>query len=364
MLLTIVFLLLFIFPVSDTLGASKTRSSRRTTVAFSLLGGWRTCGGLSTETSVTAAQLPVRWDVTPRSRIAGFGVRPQTKVLPTRVRHAALVLLSASTRGRDGSADGNSSIIDGSSGTRKRNVLSEGKIKISALGGKKNSTTAGTTARRSNASTTTNSNSASKGVGASEGAGVFSVRSLYGGELGPIEALIMGKIIIDEFVLRQAPEGKVVRTGLGGGSPQAALGARLWGARTGLVAPVGQGFAQEMLSPLEMAGVDTRGVSRLKGYVTPHTQIRYEAERMIWTPGEGWDRWVELGREILPIPENYKNASLLHVITEGTVASVHGYYLLQAFQCLPFNFGFSPPLRPTFLSHFVLPMCNNRGTYK
>jgi hypothetical protein len=350
-ILTIVFLLLFVFPVSDTLVASKTRSSR-TTIAFCpvVLGGWRTCGGLSTETSVTAAQLPVRWDVTQRSRIAGFGVRPQTKGLPdsTRVRHAALVLLSASTRGRDGSAEGNSSIIDGSSGARKRNVPSEGKIKISALGGKKNTTTAVTTARRSNASATTKSYSASKGVGSAESAGVFSVRSLYGGELGPIEALIMGKIIIDEFVLRKQPEAKVVRTGLGGGSPQAALGARLWGARTGLVAPVGQGFAQEMLSPLEMAGVDTRGVSRLKGYVTPHTQIRYEAERMIWTPGEGWDRWVELGREILPIPENYKNASLLHVITEGTVASMHGYYLLQAFQCLPFNFGFSPSLRPTY----------------
>jgi hypothetical protein len=341
MILTIVFLLLFVFPVSDTLGASKTRAILKTSFCpVVVLGGWRI-----TETSVKQ----VSWDV--KSRIAGFGGRPQSKGLPdsTRVRHAALVLLSASTRGRDGSAQGNSSIIDGSSGARKRNVPSkEGKIKISALGGKKNSTTAGTTARRSNASTATKSNSASKGVGSAESADVFSVRSLYGGELGPIEALIMGKIIIDEFVLRKQPEAKVVRTGLGGGSPQAALGARLWGARTGLVAPVGQGFAQEMLSPLEMAGVDTRGVSRLKGYVTPHTQIRYEAERMIWTPGEGWDRWVELGREILPIPENYKNASLLHVITEGTVASMHGYYLLQAFQCLPFNFGFSPSLRPTY----------------
>ena len=154
----------------------------------------------------------------------------------------------------------------------------------------------------------------------SASAGVFPTRlsrSLWGGELGAIEALVMGKIIIDEFVLRKQPEAKVVRTGLGGGSPQAALGARLWGARTGLVAPVGQGFAQEMLSPLEIAGVDTQGVSRLKGYVTPHTQIRYEAERMIWTPGEGWDRWMELGREVLPIPKSYANASLLHVITEG-----------------------------------------------
>jgi hypothetical protein len=69
---------------------------------------------------------------------------------------------------------------------------------------------------------------------------------------------------------------------------------------------------------------------------------------MIWTPGEGWDRWVELGREILPIPENYKNASLLHVITEGTVASMNSYCLLQAFQCLPLNFGVSPSLRPTY----------------
>jgi hypothetical protein len=158
------------------------------------------------------------------------------------------------------------------------------------------------------------------GTGCGSGAAsdsAFSTRSRWGGELGPIQALIMGKIIIDEFVLRRQPEAKVVRTGLGGGSPQAAVGARLWGGRVGLVAPVGQGFAQEMLSPLEIAGIDTQGVARLKGYVTPHTQIRYEAERMIWTPGEGWDRWTELGREILPIPERYQGAKLLHVITEG-----------------------------------------------
>ena len=145
----------------------------------------------------------------------------------------------------------------------------------------------------------------------------ISIQPLWGGEKGPIEAVILGKIIIDEFVLRRQPETKVIRTGLGGGSPQAAIGSRMWGARTGLVAPVGQNFAQETLSPLEMAGVDTRGVTRLKGYVTPHTQIRYEAERMIWTPGEGWDRWMELGREMLPIPADYKNASLCHIITEG-----------------------------------------------
>ena len=154
-------------------------------------------------------------------------------------------------------------------------------------------------------------------AGTASSDGAFLTQSKWGGELGPIEALVMGKIIIDEFVLRSQPEAKVVRTGLGGGSPQAAVGARLWGGRIGLVAPVGQGFAQEMLSPLEIAGIDTQGVSRLKGYVTPHTQIRYEAERMIWTPGEGWDRWTELGREVLPIPEGYQEAKLVHVITEG-----------------------------------------------
>lgn len=39
---------------------------------------------------------------------------------------------------------------------------------------------------------------------------------------------------------------------------QAALGARLWSERVGLVAPVGQDFVQEMLSELEMfSDIDT-----------------------------------------------------------------------------------------------------------
>jgi hypothetical protein len=38
---------------------------------------------------------------------------------------------------------------------------------------------------------------------------------------------------------------------------------------------------------------------------------------MIWTLAEGWDKWEQLNAEVLPLPDQYHNASLLHVITEG-----------------------------------------------
>ena len=225
---------------------------------------------------------------------------------------SALVLSAAAGGKARGAAGGNSSRVDGL--TRKKGTAARSRTGVSST--RKCSTNSSAPSGSSAAHAA--GRTASRPAGASNaGDSLTLTRSLWGGELGPIQALVIGKIIIDEFVLRRQPEGKVVRTGLGGGSPQAAIGARLWGSRTGLVAPVGQGFAQEILSPLEFAGVDTQGVSRLKGYVTPHTQIRYEAERMVWTPGEGWDRWMELGREMLPIPQGYQTADLLHIITEG-----------------------------------------------
>jgi len=137
-------------------------------------------------------------------------------------------------------------------------------------------------------------------------------------EFRPLSALIMGKIVIDEFVLRKQPDTEIVRAGLGGGSPQAALAAQLWSSKVGLMAPVGQKFSEELLHGMSLAGVDTAGVTRLAGYVTPRTQIRYEADRTVWTPGEGWDRWEELKHEMLPMPEHFEGAPLVHMITEGS----------------------------------------------
>jgi sugar/nucleoside kinase (ribokinase family) len=111
-----------------------------------------------------------------------------------------------------------------------------------------------------------------------------------------------------------------VRAGLGGGSPQAALAAQLWDdkSKVGLVAPVGQKFDQAMLQGLDLAGVDTKGVTRLTGYVTPRMQIRYDSDKTVWTPGEGWDRWEELKQENLPLAPELDGAPLVHIITEGS----------------------------------------------
>ena len=255
--------------------------------------------------------------VSPRLRDQRWEANPPLRPLP-RLRRGAPAWAGAVGTG----ARGNSSVVGGQDEPRSHGVarIKVAKGLVQTVRCRQKATASGT-------GTLTGSNATTRGrISNPRSGGSKSARShlplmqntsLWGGERGPIEAVVMGKIIIDEFVLRRLPDSQIVRTGLGGGSPQAAIGARLWGPRTGLVAPVGQGFAQEMLAPLEIAGVDTQGVARLRGYVTPHTQIRYEAESMIWTPGEGWDRWMELGREMLPIPYNYRNAGLLHVITEG-----------------------------------------------
>jgi hypothetical protein len=293
---------------------------------------------------MTAATATAPHRITPALQLRASSFLRAQPFCPGRVGESCLTLLAVSR-----SAAGNSSVADANAdvptegarkggaaagmgklpvGTRKQSAWNSsaaslkanegsskrgGASRESPIAAKRNSTRK----LKMNIMARSSNDTDSRVAGTASSDGAFLTHSKWGGELGPIEALVMGKIIIDEFVLRSQPEAKVVRTGLGGGSPQAAVGARLWGGRIGLVAPVGQGFAQEMLSPLEIAGIDTQGVSRLKGYVTPHTQIRYEAERMIWTPGEGWDRWTELGREVLPIPEGYQEAKLLHVITEG-----------------------------------------------
>lgn len=295
----------------------------------------------ASQQSLTTAALRTPQRLTPALQLRASSFWGAQPLCAGRVGGSCLAVLAAA-----GSAEGNSSVADANAdipteGPRNgRAATGKGKLPVrsrrksawntSGASQKaiKGSSKRGGVSRENPSAAKRNSTRKLKMLSSSNGTdsrvadtaaseSTFSTQSKWGGELGPIEALVMGRIIIDEFVLRSQPEAKVVRTGLGGGSPQAAVGARLWGGRVGLVAPVGQGFAQEMLSPLEIAGIDTQGVSRLKGYVTPHTQIRYEAERMIWTPGEGWDRWTELGREVLPIPEGYQKAKLLHVITEG-----------------------------------------------
>eukprot|EP00960_Hanusia_phi_P011258 329016-Hanusia_phi.AAC.3 len=137
-----------------------------------------------------------------------------------------------------------------------------------------------------------------------------------------VSAVVIGKVIIDEFVLRKQPEGKLMRVALGGGGPQAAIGARLWHVGTGLLAPVGQEFADEIfMGSLEFSDVDTQGISRVKGFVTPRNQIRYESERMVWTPGDGWESWMSFIRQDIPIPSSYTQPLVVHMITEGCGAS-------------------------------------------
>lgn len=69
----------------------------------------------------------------------------------------------------------------------------------------------------------------------------------------------IGAVFIDDIVL---PSGQTYMARLGGGVVHALSGAALWGARPGIVAPIGQGLPDSALQRLQ-THFDTRGLYRL-----------------------------------------------------------------------------------------------------
>eukprot|EP00953_Heterococcus_sp_UTEX-ZZ885_P033893 17602-Heterococcus_DN1.PRE.3 len=173
----------------------------------------------------------------------------------------------------------------------------------------------------------------------------------------PVDIVVIGKLIIDEHV-GKAP-GSPRATRLGGGSFQAAFGARAVGSSVGLIAPVGEDFASDEVacSSLQALHIDTQGVKALSGFKTPRLEISYEGESMVWKvyhllahyqyvdiivtthnatttcslqcgsaanlcavqhwqPSAGWDKWAELQQCDLPLPASYSTAAALHALVE------------------------------------------------
>src|SRR5690349_5811726 len=85
--------------------------------------------------------------------------------------------------------------------------------------------------------------------------------------------LIYGKIIIDDIRLNS---GEIVAGKLGGGSPQAAFGMRLWHDDVALLTRSGDDLDASHLQTLQDLGVDLSGWVRYADLPTPHGVIEYD----------------------------------------------------------------------------------------
>lgn len=96
----------------------------------------------------------------------------------------------------------------------------------------------------------------------------------------PRDLLVSGHVIVDRFLsVRAFPAADRTvpvlggRTELGGTATNIARAASRLGVATGLVARIGDGFPEEYLAEFRRAGVDTRGLQRVRGRPTPTCYI-------------------------------------------------------------------------------------------
>lgn len=87
---------------------------------------------------------------------------------------------------------------------------------------------------------------------------------------------------------------------MGGNAIYSAVGARIWGARVGILSRVGENYPQDCLVRLEQAGIDTAGVRRVPGWQDMRTFYRYvDLETRVDTD-PAW-HFAEVGA---PLPED------------------------------------------------------------
>ena len=92
--------------------------------------------------------------------------------------------------------------------------------------------------------------------------------------IGP-ELVIFGSLTIDNVI---RADGEVLPQSFGGNCIYAALGARLWSDRVGMVSRCGQTYAEAPLALMRDLGVDTAGVRRLEGPHRRNTAFAYRPD--------------------------------------------------------------------------------------
>jgi len=111
-------------------------------------------------------------------------------------------------------------------------------------------------------------------------------QSDHPGEHSVPRVIVVGDLTLDDIVL---PDGTTQMAAVGGDSLYAALGARLWEPRVGLVTRRGEDFPAQHLDRLADLGIDTAGVCDIAG-PTVRNWVIYESDgRRSWvyrTPAE------------------------------------------------------------------------------
>lgn len=130
-----------------------------------------------------------------------------------------------------------------------------------------------------------------------------------------MDYVIYGKIIIDDVAFK---DGRLIRSIVGGGGPQALFGARIWSESVGLLSRVGEDMPRAHLNVLSGMQADLSGVITVPGIPTPHKTTTID-EFENWFIGglsvsrEDWNRLLSVE---IPLPGPYRQPKAIHLITE------------------------------------------------
>ena len=132
--------------------------------------------------------------------------------------------------------------------------------------------------------------------------------------------VVYGKIILDSIRL---PAGETVTGLLGGGGPQATLGARLFADAVGLLSRTGADLDRAQAKALRSLGADLEGWRQYAHLRTPRLHMTYdEDQNMLDAEGKPipivrWEgNWSALLSEVIAWPESYRRARAVHLVTE------------------------------------------------
>ncbi len=122
---------------------------------------------------------------------------------------------------------------------------------------------------------------------------------------GVVEFAVVGGLREDYFI---TPSGEVHLREIGGNAVYAAVGARLWSERVGLVARVGANYPEAWLRLFDAFGLDTRGVTRVAEPLDTRTFYAYPSleERDDGDPGPHFAR---LGQPVPPELAGYATST-------------------------------------------------------
>lgn len=136
-----------------------------------------------------------------------------------------------------------------------------------------------------------------------------------------IDYVIYGRIIIDKIYLKN---GTVVENLLGGGSPQAAFGARVWSKSVGILVRSGTDIPNEAEKTMYSLDIDTSGWVKYPDLPTTLSiPIQYDQNdyRIVDIPAEEkverfYRRFGEFHSRLIPLPKMYKSPKVIHFLTD------------------------------------------------